>query len=447
MAIVGVSTKKFSLPPVRGGKDVSPSAQDHHVATAGSSKKRKKGEEMQPEYNVKVKNRFHALSDSGSDIEIDAEDPSETSTSPKTKRKELIPKTPPIVLYHFVDKHTKTFNELRSSLEKDFELKYKGDRVIIKPSCKPDYDKIIAALNTSGLEYHTYTPQEDKELRVVVKNIPPNVTTEEILQDLNSKGLKVIKVSQMYKKVKEGPNASAVPNSNNVFLYPMFIVSFDKNTTFTEVNVCKKVCHCVVKWEKFRNIAGVTQCFNCQSFGHIAANCKRQSKCVKCGGSHNTKECVKTISQPPKCSNCSKEHPASFRKCPVYARQLELKSAYLGTFNQSRVRQTDSSHRNTRVYNSSDYPPLSQRPNNNTSSPPAETTTWPRPDNTQAHNESPPAATSFAAIVSELRQLFNGFDFAKIKDVIKSTVSKMSSARDHISKIAILFEGFLEIFP
>ena len=84
----------------------------------------------------------------------------------------------------------------------------------------------------------------------------------------------------------------------------------------------RKLCHCIVKWEKFKNSRPVRQCFNCQSFGHSSNFCGKPPKCVKCDQPHATKDCTKPVGTPPKCINCSGDHPANFSGCPRYQQQL-----------------------------------------------------------------------------------------------------------------------------
>ena len=43
--------------------------------------------------------------------------------------------------------------------------------------------------------------------------------------------------------------------------------------------------------ERFNPQRQIMQCFNCCEYGHRAANCKRHSRCGKCGEKHNTREC------------------------------------------------------------------------------------------------------------------------------------------------------------
>jgi len=61
------------------------------------------------------------------------------------------------------------------------------------------------------------------------------------------------------------------------------------------------------------------RCNRCQRFGHIAANCKRQSRCVRCGQSHNLDSCpIKDDVTKAVCVNCNGQHSAAFRGCSKY---------------------------------------------------------------------------------------------------------------------------------
>ena len=77
----------------------------------------------------------------------------------------------------------------------------------------------------------------------------------------------------------------------------------------------------VYKMEEFRQPVSVTQCFNCQSFGHSAKNCKSKQKCLICGESHSHKGCPNKEARKPKCANCKGPHVASYKGCPEYKKQ------------------------------------------------------------------------------------------------------------------------------
>ena len=67
------------------------------------------------------------------------------------------------------------------------------------------------------------------------------------------------------------------------------------------------------------------QCYNCQGFSHLAANCTSESKCRKCGEKHSSKECTNLLEI--KCTNCGLDHAASDYSCPVYKKQAVEKEA------------------------------------------------------------------------------------------------------------------------
>ena len=73
--------------------------------------------------------------------------------------------------------------------------------------------------------------------------------------------------------------------------------------------------------EEFCQPISVTQCFNCQSFGHSAKNCRSKQKCLICGESHSHKGCPNKEARKPQCANCKGPHVASYKGCPEYKKQ------------------------------------------------------------------------------------------------------------------------------
>lgn len=70
----------------------------------------------------------------------------------------------------------------------------------------------------------------------------------------------------------------------------------------------------------------VIRCFNCQSLGHLAANCKNQKRCEVCSFTHVDD---KLCSSDELCVNCGGSHRSSSSKCPVYiSRYANLAGKY-----------------------------------------------------------------------------------------------------------------------
>ncbi|XP_025159606.1 uncharacterized protein LOC105187862 isoform X2 [Harpegnathos saltator] len=68
---------------------------------------------------------------------------------------------------------------------------------------------------------------------------------------------------------------------------------------------------------------GVLQCYRCQGFWHVAANCRHLPRCVRCGEPHSVEFCPRPRNNPV-CCHCSGAHHAGYKQCPV---RLQLSNA------------------------------------------------------------------------------------------------------------------------
>jgi hypothetical protein len=94
------------------------------------------------------------------------------------------------------------------------------------------------------------------------------------------------------------------------------------------------LCHISIRVEIYRCQNGLTQCHNCQQFGHVWANCKQPPRCMWCRGGHLRKECPEkeNAASTPACCNCQlaegeKPHPANFRGCKHAKDELQKKKS------------------------------------------------------------------------------------------------------------------------
>ena len=71
----------------------------------------------------------------------------------------------------------------------------------------------------------------------------------------------------------------------------------------------------------------VVQCERCWWFGHQTARCSRPRLCKFCsrrGEGHDSENCSSDPGTQKKCSNCSGNHPADDKSCPVWVKQLAI---------------------------------------------------------------------------------------------------------------------------
>lgn len=397
-------------------------------------KRRKREAELDNQAsNITLSNRFDALSDGGDDDD-------DNSTLPRNSTEKVKP-PPAIVLYHYIKNHSQTFNKLREQLTAEFDIKYKGDRIIILTKNIIDYKTVLEKPKENNLDHHTYTVNEERPVRMVLRNVPPNILPEEIERDINAANLTATRIVQMSKKCKD---------TNTLIPYPMFIISFPAKTLMKDIYKVKKICHCIVIWQVYKNVSGVKQCYNCQSFGHTARNCFRASKCVKCDGTHSTKNCIKAVESKPTCTNCGGEHPSNHRLCPVYLKQINLKAS---NPRRSRIEANNMNHNNPSQYQHSaaNFPPLRHHDRSAESS--RDAPAWPSrgdgPSTSSSNTQSNKPVThdniSIGSVITELKVLFGSFDFPKIKNILYSTVTKLAAAQDNATKVTILFEGLLSL--
>ncbi|XP_018060415.1 PREDICTED: uncharacterized protein LOC108695165 [Atta colombica] len=75
--------------------------------------------------------------------------------------------------------------------------------------------------------------------------------------------------------------------------------------------------------ENISQTDSVLQCYRCQGFWHVAANCRHLPRCVRCGEPHSVEFCPRPRNNPI-CCHCSGPHHAGYRQCPV---RLQLSNA------------------------------------------------------------------------------------------------------------------------
>lgn len=130
------------------------------------------------------------------------------------------------------------------------------------------------------------------------------ITPEELKEELKQNKINVIQAYKM-----------------TIQHRPLYLVITNKDTSTQELQKTTKFLFNVkIHWQRHYNKKQIIQCKNCQKWGHATANCALQTKCLKCAGSHNVKNC----SENPtiKCSNCDQVHPANSIECISYKKLL-----------------------------------------------------------------------------------------------------------------------------
>lgn len=303
---------------------------------------------------ISVKNKFDILSN---------KDDNKDETEEKETTTKLFP---PIVVRTGMT--FKAFiSEVQTFIKQGNATNYKigWGTFSIYTSTIEDFKTVQEKLKDKKYEFHTYSPKEERNKRLVIKGISCEFTTTEVEEELIKLGLEIIKVSNIFK-------AKNTPSN-------MFLVNFPKSVQLNTVlksNKFQYICYQKVKWCKYTpQINNSVQCYRCQGFGHSSSNCNYPQRCVKCTTIHETGKCPKTLEEKPKCSNCQGEHPANYRQCPHfvnYVSKLEVNKSKIPIKKYINTRPTafttpNISYSNiTKSNNMTQFPLLTQSKNINT---------------------------------------------------------------------------------
>ncbi|UYV78030.1 FHDC1 [Cordylochernes scorpioides] len=197
------------------------------------------------------------------------------------------PRIPPVIAENVTDWKL-LCQELKDLCTDKFQCTISGNKHIIKAKNISDFKKIREYVQKNNGGY-SYRLQEEKPLKVVLKGVTTAYKTEDIAIKLETMGFAETSVKRLHRQSTKRP-----------------------------MNLVLKIAV-----ESFRTTNRVTQCFNCQGFGHGQLNCFLKPKCVKCAEEHHSKDCPRKSRQlPPKCANCEEAHTANYRRCPKFPRVI-----------------------------------------------------------------------------------------------------------------------------
>jgi len=167
------------------------------------------------------------------------------------------------------------------------------------------YRALVHFLKSEKAEYHTYQLKEDKPLRIVIRNLHPSTPLNLIKDELEVRFYEVRQVTNVLHKVNKNP-------------LPLFFVDLEPTPKSNEIFQLSSLLHCKIKIEEPYKPKTISQCFNCQQYGHTRAYCGYHPRCVRCGADHQSAACPNPRDAPPKCAHCSQNHPSNYKGCSIY---------------------------------------------------------------------------------------------------------------------------------
>lgn len=179
-----------------------------------------------------------------------------------------------------------------------------------------DVEKIGEMLKLEKFEFFTYATKSDRPYKALLFGLD-KVDLSELKSKLISMGLDCIDCKMIQK--------SSQSNTQIIF----YVVYFKRQTTTLKELRQKyaSIDHLKVKWEFHRNRKNkVTQCYNCQMYGHGSSRCAVKIFCSICSGEHKAVECSSNIL---KCANCGQEHKSTSPDCPSRKKYIDMKHRFM----------------------------------------------------------------------------------------------------------------------
>ncbi|RZF44367.1 hypothetical protein LSTR_LSTR007942 [Laodelphax striatellus] len=141
----------------------------------------------------------------------------------------------------------------------------------------------------------------------IIKNLPFSIPLQDITKALENQGIKPLSVERFRQTVKVEINdfkqyENLVRNGLDFFGASRFPVTGGKWQSLLFSNR--------------QQHESVLQCYRCQGFWHLAANCEQTPCCVRCGDAHSVDVCTQPRNRP-RCCHCGGPHHAAYKHCPV----------------------------------------------------------------------------------------------------------------------------------
>lgn len=326
--------------------DINKSAKTRKLNTTELSTKR---DVKMAEYNVPTHNSFNSLpNEEETDLTMD-EDNNQQEINKKLP--------PPIVLHGQSSSHVGLTKLIKEQFTSNFHIKYTKYSVNITINDRADRRKLMEHLKSQEVEFHTYTDSEEKTHAFVIRGLTSDTEPAEIEEQIKNEHR--IPVKKCYKmEFKKYPQQNTTQ--------ALFLLITTNKVTLKDISQkVKYVMYTRIYFERRRNNKRITQCHNCQSWGHATTNCYAATKCMFCAENHTTKSCEKKEGKP-KCTNCQANHKANDITCPVYTQRLKWMET--NAAQKQKTRNTNYQHKEQ------DFPPTLNP------APPPQENTWTQRD-------------------------------------------------------------------
>lgn len=172
--------------------------------------------------------------------------------------------------------------------------------ILVECKNKEQAEKAKAIGKIAGKKVETTIPVRNNEIKGVIYGVSAELSEKDIKEHI--KGGCVNEVKRF--KAREGGSRDA----------PVLI-------SFEGSELPERVYIFCMSYQVKAYQRPPLRCFKCQRFGHMAASCRGNRRCAKCGGDHDVLKCEV---EDKKCCNCGGAHMASSRECTHFVKAKKV---------------------------------------------------------------------------------------------------------------------------
>lgn len=170
-----------------------------------------------------------------------------------------------------------------------------------------------SALNNKPLQeagISAYIPKYKVSRKVVIKEIPEDMTLVELKQIIEDENSNVL-ISNMFRLKRRNRLTKALVDSEAVCLEIRGEVIPEKIS----------ILRAIVEVNPY--VQSIRLCFKCGRIGHISKFCERPDACLTCAGNHRSSRDNPCMLEKS-CINCNGAHSTMDRDCPLYRKHLDI---------------------------------------------------------------------------------------------------------------------------
>lgn len=183
----------------------------------------------------------------------------------------------------------------------------KGDGLRVVCDSRDTHAAVLSTLGESGIRLHTHQAPSDKGYRIFVRHLHRSTKVQWLSNQLGQMGFTM----RFARVVKQRFS------SNPLNLWELEIDP-QKDAEHEKILQIQVIGHQRIKVERPYKTRDPVQCHRCQAFGHSKNYCRREFRCMKCGGTHPSTSCLKPRNHSSKCANCNGAHVSSYKGCPTF---------------------------------------------------------------------------------------------------------------------------------